>query len=110
MDVENIRSNTLYVKLLTLKENVGGYIIYVFEIINGIEPYYKYIMCTRFPNWDSPFIKIGDIGYLKYKEVEAGKDKWFDSQNNLYIPYKYSGIHFLDFIYENKNKLDTLTL
>lgn len=94
-------------ELVALREDIGGYIVYVFSIKNGKLPYDKYIMCTRFPNWESPYIKIGDVGFLKYREVDAGIDKWFDGEN--FIKYKYTGVHFLDFIYE-KPKEDCLIL
>lgn len=99
-------NKVVYAKLIALREDIGGYIVYVFEIIEGKLPYDKYIMCTRFPNWECPFIQINDVGFLKYKEVEAGKDKWFDGYN--YIPYKYTGIHFIDFVY--KKEKDDLIL
>ena len=51
---------TLRVELLATKEDVGGYIIYAFkDLTTGL-----YKMCTRYPNWNGPFIKVGDIGYL----------------------------------------------
>lgn len=100
----------VYVKLIAYREEVGGYIVYVFELINGKPPYDKYVMCTRFPNWESPFIKLGDIGFLKYREVVAGKDTWYNLLTEKEIPYKYTGIHFLDFVYENKNNSDKLIL
>ena len=66
-------------------------------------------MCTRFPNWESPIILIGDIGFLKFKEVIAGKDMWYDPQTGDTIPYKYTGIHFIDFVQENK-EVDNLII
>lgn len=95
--------------LINFREDFGGYIIYVFEMEGGTLPYDKYVMCTRFPNWESPIIRIGDSGYLKYREVTAGDDKWYDSNTGNMIPYKYSDMHFIDFI-PDKKKDDLLTL
>lgn len=100
---------TAYVKLVAFREDLNNYIIYVFEIINGKLPFEKYIMCTRFPNWESPIILIGDIGFLKFKEVIAGKDMWYDPQTGNTIPYKYTGIHFIDFVQEKK-EVDNLII
>lgn len=102
-----MESKVILAELVASREDFGGYIVYVFNIIDGKLPYDKYIMCTRFPNWDSPTLNLGDVGYLKYREVDAGIDKWFDGTN--FIPYKYTGVHFLDFVYK-KNKDELLTL
>lgn len=102
-----MKINITLAKLVTLREDIGGYIIYVFELPEGKLPYDKYIMCTRFPNWESPILHIGDVGYLKYREVDAGVDKWFNGSE--FIPYKYTGIHFIDFV-NKKEKLDDLIL
>ena len=85
-------------KLLTFREDIGGYIVYVFENLDFTNLFDRYIMCTRFPNWESPMINIDDIGFLKFREVFAGEDSWYDKMTGQYVPYAYTGIHFLDFI------------
>jgi hypothetical protein len=87
---------TLRVRLVAAQENVGGYIQYVFEDLKTG----AYKACTRCPNWDSPFLVVGDIGFLKYREVVAGKDTWYDSENNIQVPYKNTDFYFETFIYE----------
>lgn len=74
-----------------------GYITYVFECLddNVIENS-KYIMCTRYPNWDHRKINIGEIGYLNFVEIRAGIDKWFNGKDM--IPYNYNGIQFIKFV------------
>lgn len=99
----------VYSKLMAIRNDIGGYIVYVFELLESESLFDKYVMCTRFPNWDSPMLSLGDVGFLKYKEVFAGEDKWFDSNTGQMIPYKYTGIHFIDFVYE-KQKTDDLIL
>ena len=65
---------TIRVELLASKEDAGGYIVYAFkDLSNG-----TYKMCTRCPNWEGPFLRVGDIGYLKCKEVYAGEDTWYN--------------------------------
>ena len=59
-------------------------------------------MCTRCPNWETRDIDIGEKGYLEYKEVIAG-EKWYDSKNNEYVPYKYTNIYFIKFVKEEDN-------
>lgn len=80
-----------------------GYSTYVFKRHN----FNSYLMCTAFPNWELPTIIIGDIGYIKYREVEAGKDFWYDFEENKMIPYKTTDCHLLQFVPETKN-LDLL--
>lgn len=100
MDVPNIQNNDRVIKgkLVAYREDVGDYTTYVFEMINFPDEFNRYIMCTKFPNWDVPPIKIGDVGYLRYRCVIAGKDVWFNGSE--YIPYKCTNIHFLNFIPE----------
>ena len=97
-DVENISIRTIHAKLITFRHGCWGYINYIFQNLDN--PNSDYIYCTRFPNWDCADLQIGDTGFLKCKEVVAGNSKWYDWKTGQYIPYKYSGIHFLDFIYE----------
>ena len=88
-------------KLVAYKEEVGGYIIYVFKKID-----YKneYEMCTRLPNWNTDTLKIGDIGYVSIKPIIAGEDTWYDHTLNKKILYKYDGNYFINFIKHMKTK------
>ena len=97
-DVENIQTKTIHAELVTFRHGCWGYITYIFRDID--RPDNDYISCVRFPNWDCADLRIGDVGFLKYKEVVAGDSRWYDWRDNKYVPYKYSGIHFLDFVYE----------
>ena len=53
-------------------------------------------MCVRFPNWEHRTLSVGEIGYLNYKTIIAGVDKWFDG--STLKPYRYSMIQFIKFI------------
>lgn len=88
---------TVLAKLVASEKDIQDYETYVFECLDKemIEKS-KYIMCTRFPNWDHRKIDLGEVGYLKFFEVQAGIDKWFDGTQM--IPYKYDGSHFIKFV------------
>lgn len=100
MDAENILIKVAKVKLVTIRNDVGGYIVYVFRNLFPKSNEDKFIMCTRFPNWNCSDLQIGDIGFVKVQQVEAGKNSWYDIDQGKLVPYNYSGIHFLDFVYE----------
>ena len=84
-------------ELLTYREDPGEYIIYVFR---DLANYSKYIMCTRFPRWETPPVKVGERGYLNYKEIIAGRDMWFNVETNEFVYYAYNTIQFINFVPE----------
>ena len=91
------------VKLVADEHNPLNYITYVFECLDEeIRKETKYIMTTRFPNWDHRCLNIGEIGYLEFEEIRAGMDKWFDG--NTMIPYRYNMIQFIRFISKKEEK------
>lgn len=83
------------VKLVAKGIEPLGYVTYVFENLED-EGIYKYIMCVRFPNWDHSILNIGDTGFVQYKEIRAGMDKWFDGEKM--VPYNYNTVQFLKFV------------
>lgn len=94
---------TTLCKLVAKEEDIQGYINYVFECLEQDEIKRldtKYILTTRFPNWNHRSINIGEIGYLDFIEIRAGIDKWFNGINM--IPYNYNMIQFLKFIEKPK--------
>lgn len=112
MAVDNIKNMTVTIKakLLTYREEYGGYIIYIFEDLNTSRWDCKYRATLRLPNWESPFINIGDVGYLTYKEVIAGKDTWWDRNTQSQKYYNYNNSLFEDFVLEKKNADSDLVL
>lgn len=106
MGAENTK--VLHGKLVTFKEDCG-YITYVFENLEECDILHKYLMCVRFPNWECGPIDVGDKGFIKYREVTAGVDKWYDKSADVFRPYKFTDIHFIDFT-PDKQKQDTITL
>lgn len=88
---------TVLAKLVASHKDFGGYIIYVFECLEGfLINDSKYVMVTRFPNWEHKSIAIDDIGYLEFVEIRAGIDKWFNGANM--VPYAYNLVQFIRFI------------
>lgn len=82
--VENVR-------LIAIRE--GTYTMYVFKSLET----YKYIMCTRLPNWQVPDISINDEGYLNYQIVKAGEE-YFNPETETSVKYMYSNIYFINFV------------
>jgi hypothetical protein len=82
---------TAHGQLVAYKEELG-YVTYVFKDLDTEE----YVMCTKFPKWNSEPIGIGDCGYIEYKEIIAGKDTWYNGSEQ--IPYIYEGCQFIKFV------------
>ena len=76
------------------------YIHYVFKNLDTND----YIMVSRYPNWDHKDLEIGDIGYLTYYDVYAGKTTFVMND----IEYRYSTTHtaFYKFIWEKEEKFN----
>lgn len=95
---------TIHARLVTLREDIGGYIIYVFQNLdNG-----TYEMVTRLPRWESPVLKIGDVGFLKYNEVIAGEDTWYNPVTEKNVPYRFTKVYFEDFVHEKPEESDLI--
>lgn len=86
---------------------LGVYTIYVFKKMNVEEE--EYIMCTKLPNWQTPDINIGDIGYLQYQEVKAG-ETFYNLESQDTGIYKYSNIYFNNFIKQSDINQNTIVL
>lgn len=94
---------TILARLVTKEVDTLGYVTYVFECLDEeILKDTKYVMCTRYPNWNHRMIDIDEVGYLNFFEIRAGVDKWFDGEKM--IPYNYSGIQFDKFVSKEKDK------
>lgn len=90
---------TVEAKLLCQECDSLGYTTYVFELIDpkDIQLFgVKYVMCTRWPNWDHRALLNGEEGFLSFTEILAGKSQWFDGNSMNF--YKYSCIQFNRFI------------
>lgn len=92
-------TETLLCKMVAKRSDPDGYVTYVFQdLTDG-----TYRMATRMPNWKLPHISIGDVGYMKYMEAVAGRDCWYDHENDVYVHYKYDGSYILDWILDTRN-------
>lgn len=89
---------TLYAQLKAIYHDLNGYMNYVFENLDYQDYELKYIMCTRFPNWDHPTLEVGDVGYLNIKYVQEGVSQWYDGEK-LNV-YKNTHVIFLKFVKE----------
>lgn len=94
-----IMEKTVVLTTLVAKETDAlDYTTYVFEV-DKEDPFYttsKYVMCVRYPNWQTSTITLGSIGYLEFIEVIAGKDKYWNG--NEFVAYNYSTWQFINFI------------
>lgn len=93
-------TNTLYCQLKAKEHDLLGYTTYVFENLENAPFGHKYLMLTRWPNWQCRNVDIGEIGYVTYQEVIAGKDTWWNGTKD--VPFNYSNLIFIKFIKENK--------
>lgn len=94
---------TILARLVAKEVDTLGYVTYVFECLDEeILKDTKYVMCTRYPNWNHRMIDIDEVGYLNFFEIRAGVDKWFDGEKT--ILYNYSGIQFDKFVSKPKEK------
>lgn len=94
---------TILARLVAKEVDTLGYVTYVFECLDEeILKDTKYVMCTRYPNWNHRMIDIDEVGYLNFFEIRAGVDKWVDGEKM--IPYNYSGIQFDKFVSKPKEK------
>jgi hypothetical protein len=92
------------VELVATRADV--YTVYVFKIVGKDE----YIFCTKLPNWQTPEIDVGDIGFLKYQIVNSG-DTYYNPDTGVSDVYRYSNIYFMNFVKKSdvvKNKEITL--
>lgn len=95
---------TIRSQLIASEADCMGYTTYVFKCLEPNTPFgHHYCMMTRLPNWDHRDIDIGEIGYVTYQEVEAGKDTWYCRETGQQIPYNYTNTYFVKFVSE-KNK------
>ena len=89
---------TYKAKLLAESRDCQGYTTYVFENLESDNWTNKYIMCVRFPNWDQSPFNIGEIGFLKVRSVEGGRDEWYNGTGFSY--YRYTNDIFMKFVLE----------
>lgn len=101
----------VYSKLVAGITDIQGYTTYVFEILDHDDVRRldtKYVMCVKFPNWESSPIKLEEAGYLSFREIEAGKDTWFNGTS--FVKYNYDMVQFLNFVRKPDKVEDTCIL
>ena len=88
------------IKCCLVAIQTGQYSKLVFEDLNR-DPCddLKYVTVVMLPNWDyKDTLKIGDIGYLQFESVEAGKTQWYDREIQDFAVYKFNANYFINFI------------
>lgn len=98
--MERIRpfSETILCKLMAKSEDAFGYTRYVFKnLVTG-----SFEMITRLPNWDLPYIEIGDVGFVNYMEAVAGEDTWYDADNDKFVKYRADGSYMVSWVRSGK--------
>lgn len=79
--------------------NESPYTRYVFENLHlEFKDDYKFVTVTRCPNWNGKEPEVQQEGYLELKSVEAGKDTYFDVNEQKHKLYNYTAIYFLSFV------------
>ena len=97
-------TKTVKAQVVTYEYDTGGYLIYIFRLLDEEDITLlqsNYWMCVQFPNWEHRILEIGEIGFLVYKEIIEGVDKYYDGNNIL--TYRYSNIQFIRFIKEKQD-------
>ena len=89
---------TYYVQLKVQYDEGLGYKSYVFENLNYQDYDYQFITAVRFPNWESPPIKDGEIGYVVLRYVREGIDQWYNGEELVF--FNDTNIIFMKFIPE----------
>ena len=90
---------TLFVELSAVYKDYFGYITYVFKYLDQYDIDHhecKMMCCTRYPNWQTRELQIGDIGYVDIEVVRAGIDTWFDGEKQ--VPYRNNAKRFIRFV------------
>lgn len=89
-----------------------GYVTYVFELLDPEDKdrlLTKYMMCVQFPNWEQKEIKVGDKGFLQYKEINKGIDEYYDFLTKSNKKYLHDMVQFIKFI-PIKEKVDNINI
>ena len=89
---------TIHAQLIAESSEVGDYTTYVFKVLDEVPIEDLYIMCVKLPNWNSDVIDVGDTGFLHYKYVIAGKDKWYNRNFGEFYSYGYTQTYFIKFV------------
>lgn len=109
MSDNTISSIVIQAKLLAYNEDTGGYTTYVFQNLESDNWANKYIMCVRYPNWESSYPDINDIGFLQCTYIIGGAS-YYNRMLDMEDKYKYSHIRFDKFLPIEKKVDSTITL
>lgn len=88
-------------KINVIRQEFGGYITYIFENLESTSWTNKYILVTRYPNWEDSFPNIGDVGYITYSEIICGEE-YFNTRTQKYEKYQSTHFRYDKFLIEQK--------
>ena len=86
---------TIYCKIVAIQQNQYTEIV-VEDLNRDYSDDLKYVTVVLLPNWKAN-INIGDVGYLRFQYVEAGKSKWYNKDMKDFEIYKYDNNYFINF-------------
>lgn len=95
--------STIKCTILAKESDIGGYQTIVVKDLDNSRFGELYRMLVVFPNWESRVPEIGEIGFLNYDFVEAGKDKYYDRVDSTFKVYNFTNLIFLKFVKEQDN-------
>lgn len=100
---------TVFCQVDRIFKDVNEYTTYVFELLDPQEMEllkFKYVTCTKMPNWEDAPVSLGEIGYLDYREIHEGVDKWYNKEEEKMVPYKYTFSQYIKFIPKNTSSYE----
>lgn len=56
----------------------------------------KYVTVVLLPNWNIQ-LEIGDVGYMQFQYVQAGKSQWYNKEIEDFEIYKYDNNYIINF-------------
>lgn len=92
--MEQKLENCIKARLVAVEDD-GNYKVCVFE---DLVTFGNFVMCTRCPNWNGVEPELLQEGYLSYRDVTAGKDRYYDAKDGMMKDYQYTATYYLNFV------------
>lgn len=92
-------AKTIHAKLIKEQEDTNGFIYYIFENLESNSWDNRFLMVTRYPNWEWGFPKVNQEGFLVYTELFEGSE-YYDYKCDKMSKIQQSHIRFEKFFNE----------